>query len=146
MNLLLKYVIMKKVILIFISAFLICTIVNAQYKINKTKYDYHTYTYQVGDRYSTGVAGITSFLIPGLGQMLSGEVGRGAGFLVLDYSSVYVVTSLLMECHTNHKCSFTGNLQPYPRTTAEEVCFRCSWHGYNCICSIADAVRCRKSK
>ena len=41
---------MKKPILIIISALLICTIVNAQYRINKTTYDYHDYRHQAGDR------------------------------------------------------------------------------------------------
>lgn len=72
---------MKKVILMFISALLICTIVNAQYRINKTKYDFRTYSYQVGDAYNPSVSGLTSFLIPGLGRMLSGEVGRGFSYL-----------------------------------------------------------------
>jgi hypothetical protein len=72
---------MKKAILIFISALFICSIVNAQYRINKTKYDFHKYSYHVGDPYNPSVSGLTSFFIPGLGQMLSGEVGRGFGFL-----------------------------------------------------------------
>lgn len=84
---------MKKVILMLISLLLLSTIVNAQYRINKTKYDFRTYSYQVGDPYNTGVAGIASLLIPGLGQMLSGEVGRGLGFLGGDLvcGVVYVV-------------------------------------------------------
>jgi len=72
---------MKKAILIFISALFICSFVNAQYRINKTKYDFHKYSYHVGDPYNPSVSGLTSFFIPGLGQMLSGEVGRGFGFL-----------------------------------------------------------------
>jgi hypothetical protein len=73
---------MKKCLLIFVSIFLISTCANAQYKVNKNKYDHHTYTHQAGDRYSVAAAGWTSFLLPGLGQMISGEGGRGAAFLV----------------------------------------------------------------
>ena len=84
---------MKKPILIIISALLICTIVNAQYRINKTTYDYHDYRHQAGDRYSPTVAGVTSFFLPGLGQMLSGEGGRGLCFLggYLGFGTVYCV-------------------------------------------------------
>lgn len=72
---------MKKWFLILISVFLINTVVDAQYKINKSIYNYRTYTHQIGDPYNIGVAGITSLLIPGLGQMISGEAGRGVAFL-----------------------------------------------------------------
>jgi len=46
----------------------------------KEKYDYKNYTYQKGDRYDPGTAGVCSFLIPGLGQAVSGEIGRGILF------------------------------------------------------------------
>jgi len=72
---------MKRYILLLISALFISSFANAQYRINKTKYDYRTYSYQVGDRYNPPVAGVTSFILPGLGQMLSGEGGRGVAFL-----------------------------------------------------------------
>jgi hypothetical protein len=72
---------MKKCVLILISVLFIGIGANAQYRINKTKYDYRTYSYQVGDPYNPSVAGLTSFLIPGLGQMISGEGGRGVAFL-----------------------------------------------------------------
>ncbi|HUX58038.1 MAG TPA: hypothetical protein VMV77_13755 [Bacteroidales bacterium] len=72
---------MKKLLLFLIIAVFVNTSVNAQYSINKTKYNYRTYSYQIGDPYNPSVAGLTSFLIPGLGQMLSGEGGRGLGFL-----------------------------------------------------------------
>jgi hypothetical protein len=75
----LEITIMKRCILLLISVFFISSFTNAQYRINKTKYDYCTYSHQVGDRYNPTVAGIASF-IPGLGQALSGEAGRGATF------------------------------------------------------------------
>lgn len=53
----------------------------AQYSVNKTMYDFRQYVPEVGDPYNPGVAGIASFFIPGLGQMISNEGGRGAGFL-----------------------------------------------------------------
>lgn len=72
---------MKKLLLFLIIAALVNTSINAQYKINKTKYDYHTYSHQVGDPHSPWVAGVTNIFLPGLGQMLTGEVGRGFVFL-----------------------------------------------------------------
>lgn len=56
--------------------------VNAQtYKINRLKYDYRMYVPEFEDPYNPTLMGVSSFLVPGLGQMLSGEVGRGLGFL-----------------------------------------------------------------
>jgi len=72
---------MKKFLFILLGFVLCCSISNAQYSVNKTKYDYRTYIYEVGDPYNPSVAGVVSFLVPGLGQMLSGEGGRGAAFL-----------------------------------------------------------------
>jgi hypothetical protein len=71
---------MKKAILLLLSVILINLSVDAQYKIKKHKYDYHTYNYQDGDRYRLPVAGLSSFLIPGLGQAISGEPLRGFAF------------------------------------------------------------------
>jgi hypothetical protein len=73
---------MKKILLLVISFTLISATTNAQYRINKTKYDHHNYVYQAGDPYNPTAKGIWSLLIPGLGQMTSGEGGRGVGFLL----------------------------------------------------------------
>ena len=81
---------MKKIILIILGVFLISTCAISQYSVNKTKYDYRTYMPQVGDPYNTADAGLTSFLIPGLGQIISGETGRGLAFL-----GGYVICSVL---------------------------------------------------
>jgi hypothetical protein len=71
---------MKRCILLFISVLFISSFTNAQYKISKTKYDSHSYSYQVGDPYNPVAVGVTS-IIPGLGQIISGEAGRGFVFL-----------------------------------------------------------------
>jgi hypothetical protein len=73
---------MKKVILLsgILLAFF-ATSMNAQrYSDLKLKYNYHLYTPQIGDPYNPTVSGLCSFLIPGLGQIIDGEVGRGIGF------------------------------------------------------------------
>ena len=72
---------MKRFILLLIGLLFISSFTNAQYRINKTKYDYRTYKHQVDDPYNPSVDGFVSFLVPGLGQMISGELGRGAAFL-----------------------------------------------------------------
>lgn len=73
---------MKKILLFILLAILVSNFSRAQYKINKYKYDPRTYTPQMGDPYNPTVAGLASFLIPGLGQMVSHEGGRGVAFLV----------------------------------------------------------------
>ena len=72
---------MKKLYLFLGCLLIISTVSDAQYKINRTKYDYQTYRHQTGDPYNPAFAGFASFLVPGMGQMVSGEVGRGACFL-----------------------------------------------------------------
>jgi hypothetical protein len=71
---------MKKLYLILGCILLISNVTTAQYKINKKKYDYKTYNHQPGDPYNPAFAGFASFLVPGMGQMVSGEVVRGACF------------------------------------------------------------------
>lgn len=74
---------MKQILLVLLFVFG-CASFNAQaqsYKINKLNYDYRMYIPQPGDPNNPTVMGVASFFVPGLGQMLSGEVGRGVGFL-----------------------------------------------------------------
>ena len=52
-----------------------------EYRVNKTKFDYRTYSFEKGDPYNPSSAGFASLIIPGLGQMISGESGRGLLFL-----------------------------------------------------------------
>jgi hypothetical protein len=90
---------MKKMWLIPALILISCFIANGQYKINKTKYDYRTYSYQMGDPYNPGNAGVASFFIPGLGQMMSGENGRGLGFLA-GYTGWIVGSSVVIIYET----------------------------------------------
>jgi hypothetical protein len=71
---------MKKYLVFIFSSILIGSFVNAQYRINKTKYDYRTYLFEESDRYTPGGAGVASLFIPGLGQAISGEPARGLAF------------------------------------------------------------------
>lgn len=52
-----------------------------KYKELKSIYNYKDWTSESGDSYSPGLMSVCSFFIPGLGQMICGEVGRGFGWL-----------------------------------------------------------------
>jgi hypothetical protein len=84
---------MKKLVILLLANLLLSLNANAQYKINKIKYNYQTYTHQVGDPYNPAVAGLTSLFVPGLGQMISGEAGRGAAFMGGFVGSILMVVS-----------------------------------------------------
>jgi len=73
---------MKKTIMLSVLVLAIfTTTMNAQrYSDLKLKYDYHQYTPQIGDLYNPTVSGLCSFIIPGLGQVVCGETGRGLAF------------------------------------------------------------------
>jgi len=62
-----------------------------EYRVNKTKFDYRTYSLKKGDPYNPSSAGFASLIIPGLGQMISGESGRGLLFLT-GFTSCLVVS------------------------------------------------------
>jgi len=53
----------------------------SQYKIDKEKYDFRDYKYQQNDKYNPIIAGVSSYIIPGLGQMYCNENKRGNSFL-----------------------------------------------------------------
>jgi hypothetical protein len=77
----LKAYIMKKAFISLIVIIIMSVSATAQYRINKTNYNYRDYSHQAGDRYSPTGAGIESFFLPGLGQMIAGEGVRGVVFL-----------------------------------------------------------------
>lgn len=52
-----------------------------KYKQLKTMYDYADWSSGMPERYNPALMGVCSWLIPGLGQMISGEVGRGFAWL-----------------------------------------------------------------
>lgn len=54
---------------------------NMKYKQLKRIYNHKEYEKTFADRYSPVWSGVASFFIPGLGQMISGEVGRGFAYL-----------------------------------------------------------------
>ena len=52
---------------------------NMKYKQLKKIYNYKNYTPTYGDRVSPGWCGVASFFIPGLGECINNEWGRGVG-------------------------------------------------------------------
>ena len=73
---------MKKIILLSVIMIgLVATNSQAQrYSINKFKYDSHQYIPEPWDAYNPALCGVASFLVPGLGQVIGGETGRGLAF------------------------------------------------------------------
>jgi hypothetical protein len=72
---------MKRIFAIITGLIILHVASDAQYNIYKDKYDYRTFTYQMGDPYKPSQMIISSALIPGLGQLIEGESIRGLAFL-----------------------------------------------------------------
>jgi len=72
---------MKRILVIITGLIILPFACNAQYSIYKAKYDYRSYSYQLGDPYKPSQMSLSSALIPGLGQLIEGESMRGLGFL-----------------------------------------------------------------
>jgi len=70
---------MKKLLILILFSLIVVN-TNAQYKINKAKYNYSNWTHEESDPYNPTVCGVLSFVVPGVGQMAAGEFGRGAAF------------------------------------------------------------------
>lgn len=68
-------------------------IVIPSYKELRANYNPHMYVGQPGEPYSPALNGVCSWIIPGLGQMISGETGRGLGFLG-GYLGCYLVVGI----------------------------------------------------
>lgn len=72
-----------------------------KYRDLKEIYDWHYYLPEVGDPYNRGWAGVASFFIPGLGQVICGEWGRGACIFAADLA-LFGITGLgLMAGYEN---------------------------------------------
>ncbi len=65
-------------LLVFFCSFFVA---QAQtYKLNKEVYNTREYIPQYGDPNNPMIAGLSSFILPGLGQVLCGETARGMAF------------------------------------------------------------------
>ena len=108
------------------------------YQDYKNLYNHRNYKRQMGDPYNPTLAGIASFLIPGLGQGLCDEWGRGAAFFgghvfSLCATAIFVTTTTANSHH----------ISPAPviiLVAGSAVTLACD------IASIVDAVRVAKIK
>jgi len=78
---------MRHLVLILIAVVTLADLANAQagspqYFIDQKKYDHRTWTYQEGDPYDPYNCAVLSFIIPGVGQTVTHEFGRGLHFFI----------------------------------------------------------------
>lgn len=76
-----------------------------QYTDYKNLYDYHNYTHQYGDSYNPTLAGLASFIIPGLGQGVCDEWGRGSAFFGGQLFCMTVTYLLLVSTARDHSAN-----------------------------------------
>lgn len=79
-----------------------------KYRELKGLYDYSEWYSGFGDRYNPALMGVCSWLIPGLGQMISGEVGRGFAWLGGSVGC-YVLVGLGAGLNTSAYSYYDGN-------------------------------------
>ncbi len=137
---------MKKIL--FLSLILISTTVNSvaqKYSINKTKYDSHQYIPQLGDPYNPALCGVGSFFIPGLGQIISGETGRGLAFFGA-YTGAAIVYGVGAFQTTLYTSSLIDNYGSYNAPSGVgTMLLGLAGMGVISIWSIIDAVKVAKT-
>ena len=144
---------MKRLLFVILAAILSAGAASAQimdkdlkegmkYREVKELYNYKEYTPALTDRYTPAGAGVASFFIPGLGQMLSREVGRGFAWLG-GHAAAYLVTYLGMNYYV---LGTTSNSTDMAGTGALITLAGCISMLTVDICSIVDAVRVAKVK
>ncbi len=79
-----------------------------RYRDYRYLYRASDYVRAPGDTYSPAVSGIVSALIPGLGQMICGEVGRGFAILGLNVGVPVVGMLAVVLCPYNYNTIMTG--------------------------------------
>lgn len=105
-----------------------------KYSELKNLYDYYDYSSAPGDKYSPLWSGVASFFIPGLGQMICDEAGRGLAWLGGSVGCVAAASFGFL-------IAFGGYEFGLPLMYAGELGFI----AVN-ICSIIDAVKVAKVK
>jgi TM2 domain-containing membrane protein YozV len=117
------------------------------YKELKGIYDYNLYTPQYSDPHNIFAAGLCSFFIPGLGQMISGEVGRGLGFFggAIGCGLIYGIGGALMLGSADPYYSGSVDASMLGTGTVLAICGLVGLLSIN-IYSIVDAVRVAKVK
>ena len=75
----------------------------------KDLYDTSEYQYAPNDRYGPALAGIASIIIPGLGQCISDEIGRGLCFFGAEVvGTVLFITAMRNPSVYDHPIGSTG--------------------------------------
>ena len=113
-----------------------------KYKNLKHIYDYKDYQPSIYESRSPGGMGVASFFIPGLGQMISGEVGRGIAWMG-GHVGAYLVTGLGSVMLESGEYYGSENLTDYG--TLFFLTGLTSMLAVD-ICAIVDAVRVAKVK
>jgi len=103
---------MKRYVIFLISVLFLSSLASAQYKINKNKYDYRTYSYQAGDPYNPIMAQQLSIIIPGLGQIYCKERGRGAAFLTASLGNDIILCAGILWLIGNRLEDIKSNFVP----------------------------------
>jgi hypothetical protein len=70
------------------------------YRDYKNLYDAKTYVHDAADAVNPVWAGIASFFIPGLGQCISGEWGRGLGFFFGELGGTILMINMVPDTNT----------------------------------------------
>lgn len=114
---------MKKIILFIALALLVAQHSTAQfYSVNKFKYNPQTYVRDYTDAYDPTLCGAASFFVPGLGQVVAGETGRGIAFFggTMGCAGLYFIGALNFMFHNmedpyyydNYSSSRSNNIGP----------------------------------
>lgn len=100
---------MKKIITLLAAVVLGCNLLNAQvapkYRELKRTYDPREYVKMSTDPYSPIWAGAASFLMPGLGQMVCDEVGRGIAFFAGEMALASATATFGYAAEYNETCA-----------------------------------------
>lgn len=111
---------------------------NMKYKELKTMYNFKEFTPTLADRYSPAWSGVASFFIPGLGQMICGEVGRGFAYLGGHLGGMVLAPVIISAGTDGHGYVATGAAIAALAVYAGVIALD--------ICAIVDAVRVAKVK
>lgn len=109
-----------------------------KYKQLKNLYDYKQFSASYSDRYSPGWSGVASFFIPGLGECINNEWGRGLskffGNIALSITANALVTASYYDYYPTYMYDIYGAIACYVAILSIDI-----W-------SIVDAVRIAKVK
>ena len=110
------------------------------YKVLKKQYDYRTYSLTTNEKYPPVAMAVASFFIPGLGQCICNEWGRGLGFFTANVALNTTSYILLFAAADSGESteSFLESIAP------ALICY-CTTLGVD-IWAIVDAVRVAKVK